>query len=158
MKFCAELVPTDGHEMKKKTLVPQAQILWFSILHQLNIPGLSPQPQHPPGPRTGRLCPRDPAPRPRPPFPVWHLHMEQLRVWRHRGSGREPRGSIPPPQPALPMPRSARPAPGPPQPARLRHGWAPGIPPARPMFCTTADTDRRGTLPSGGAGVTPGSS
>lgn len=38
--------------MKKKPLVPQAQILWFSVLHQLSIPGLSPQSQHPPDPAT----------------------------------------------------------------------------------------------------------
>lgn len=117
--------------MKKKPLVPQAQILWFSVLHQLSIPGLSPLSQQPPAPATdadsrrGRRCPRAGQGRARRPlaegapylargrhFQMWFLHIEPIPAKLGdmlggvgargcRRYGRDPRGIIPPPQPAL---------------------------------------------------------
>lgn len=94
--------------MKKKPLAPRAQILWFPVLHQLSIPGLSPshnslRDRGPSWPGRGGLCRGAPGRH----FPMCQLRIRGCGARRARpaaphphapgraGSGPSDRGSAP---------------------------------------------------------------
>lgn len=180
--------------MKKKPLAPQAQILWFSVLHQFSIPGLAPQAQHPPAPATDvarggaaaapggwagpPLAAGAPhlsrAPRPRPPFPDVAPPHQQLRAKPPTfpggvGAGGTGDLAVSPAAPSLPHAprsgspspslRSTHPAPGPPRPSRPPAGGTDGPPAPPPARCSAQpaeNMERKGNLPSGDTGASPG--
>jgi len=151
--------------MKKKPLAPQAQILWFSVLHQLSIPGLSPQSQHQRGPRRGGCCPAPGRLWPREPRTSPADAISRCGTPTPGSSARSPRASgglgrdrrPPRVRAPHPHPRAVRVPPR----GRLsrreaRTGpWQPR-PPGAPHSGQEAQ-DEGGSLPSGDAGLFPGS-